>query len=147
MARGSRPSPAPTNDKDDEDFDNQNRIRQGVAQPYQLQGKSDVTDRRRENWEAIGGMRHPRNSLRKSRVIKKVGAEVARALDGYLDTHGHLQKEILSALGDSTKTHRGPNEADIRAAARRLELFFHLPAAEFDKLRTQPNQPIYKAWV
>ena len=122
-------------------------IRQQVKQPYQLQGKSGVTDRRRENHVAIGGMKNPRVSLHKVPGHRKVGADVAGIIDAHMEQRPEMLAKILAAIGDTTKNNKGPSHEEVRVIARKLEMHVNIIGYDPAQYRTQLRQPLCEAWV
>ena len=81
-----------------------------VARPVCLQGEDTEAIRRRENREAIGGMRNPRTSLARVRKHEAVGRIAFKAISQVLLSDTSAIDEVFNALGDRTKTKKGPSE-------------------------------------
>ena len=71
-------------------------------------------------------MRNPRLSLPRVPGHRKVGAEIASIIDGYLDEHPAIQAKLMLAIGDKSKKNKGPSKEDIKELPVRLEKYFGL---------------------
>ena len=91
-------------------------IRPEVQRPYRLAGDAELTQRHREHWDAISGMRNPVKSLKRIPGHRDIGERISAAIGKLLDEEARIRSDTLRAIGDKTKTHRGPSDVAVRAA-------------------------------
>ena len=93
-------------------------------------------------------MKNPRISLHRVPGHRIVGAAVAKTINDYLDENPDLQKRMHAAIGDSSKTNKGPTQEQVDGLTQRVESYFNIKPGDRVKFSmTQLHQPLYLAWV
>ena len=95
-------------------------VRQRVKRPVRLRGEDAESRRTRENREALGGMRNPRVSNMRVTGHNAIGKKAFKVLSRLILADGAIESAVMNALGDKTKTHKGPSKEQIILARSAL---------------------------
>ena len=84
-------------------------VKQVVKRPIRLRNEEELTQRTRDNLEALGGMINPKKAVQRLPKHKSTGKLALDAMTQVILAAAAIGELILAALGDATKTNRGPS--------------------------------------